>query len=210
MNKKVLGIAIFLMAVAMLATPMVLATPGAPKSNEKFEDFALLCSGVGSGVFDRDWVTSNPHVEEIVPEDPEDPPVVKTYHARGGGWVTGDVVELMVGSDTYTMDTTPVSVDWTTTTHTEAIINNDGTVKRYNLKLTDVVTVCDDDVEIGTLILELKSSIVPGRDPVYFGTLVGYGTGALKGVKISGIDVGLVDPVNGLFLRTGTITGWPY
>ena len=200
-NKKVLGLVLAFVFLAVLATPMVSATPGDEKSNEKFEYFELLCSGAGSGVFDREWSTSNPHLEEV--ED-----VDKTYHTRGGGWVTGETVELTVGSDTYTMTTTPVSVDWTTTTHVDAIWNNDGTLNRYNIRLTDVVTVYENSAEIGTLILKLKSTIVPGRDPLYYGNVVGYGTGALKGVHISGIDIGLVGP--GLFMRTGTITGWQY
>jgi hypothetical protein len=37
MNKEVLVMAVALMAVAMLATPLVSAVPGAPKSNEKFQ-----------------------------------------------------------------------------------------------------------------------------------------------------------------------------
>jgi hypothetical protein len=42
MNKKVLGIAVFLLAVAMLATPLVSAKPWEyPKNNAKFEKFAV-------------------------------------------------------------------------------------------------------------------------------------------------------------------------
>ncbi len=198
-KSKVLVIAVALMAVAMLATPLVQAVPGAEKSNEKFEYFELVCSGTGSEVTDREWYTP-PNA---------DPLENKTTHVRGAGWVTGPVVELTVGSDTYTMTTTPVSVTWTTTYDVEYIRYNDGTTKRVNIRLTDVVTVYEDAVEIGTLVLELKSAIVPTASPVYGGNVVGYGTGALKGVHISGIDVGLVDPVNLIYVRVGTITGWP-
>jgi len=199
-NKKLLVVFTAFLIIAIMATPLALANPGAEKNNEKFEYFELLCSGEGDGVMEREWSTTNPHLKELELD--------KTYHTRGGGWITGDTVELTVGSDTYTMTTTPVSVEWTTTTYVNAIWNNTGPVLRYNIKLTDVVTVYEDSIEVGTLILELKSTIVPGRDPIYSGVIVGYGTGALKGVKISGMDIGLVGA--GLFLRTGTIAGWPY
>jgi hypothetical protein len=200
LNRKVLVIAVALMAVAMLATPLVSAKPGAEKSNDKFEYFELVCSGATSEEFDRFWFTP-PNV---------DPLENKTAHGRGGGWVTGDVVELTVGDETFTMDTAPYSVDWTTTFDANIIRYNDGTNKLTIITLTDVVTVYDGEEEIGTLVLNLKSAIdFSTMPPGYGGTVQGYGTGALEGVHISGIDVGLVDPVNGIFLRTGTIRGWP-
>lgn len=199
MKKKVLVIAVALMVAAMLVTPMVQAVPGAEKRNEKFEYFELACSGTGSEVWDRFWYTP-PNVDALDN---------KTTHGRDGGWTTGPVVELTVGSDTYTMTTTPVSVAWTTTYDMNIVRNNDGTIKRVNIGLTDVLTVYEDAVEIGTLVLKLESSIVPGRDPVYHGTVVGYGTGALKGVHVSGIDLGLVSAPPPVYVRVGTITGWP-
>ena len=198
-NRKVLVIAVALMAVAMLAIPLVQAVPGAEKSNEKFEYFELACSGMGSEVFDRFWYT--PPTADALDN--------KTTHGRGGGWITGPVVELTVGSDTYTMTTTPVSVTWTTMYDMDLVRNNDGTIKLVHVRLTDVLTVYEDAMEIGTLILKLKSTIVPGRDPVYYGNVVGYGTGALKGVHISAIDLGLVSAPPAVFVRVGTITGWP-
>ena len=90
------------------------------------------------------------------------------------------------------------------------IFNDDGTNKITFINLVDVATVYDDGVAIGTLVLKLRSTIdFATTPPTYSGTVKGYGTGALEGVRISGVDVGLVDPVNGIFLRTGTITGWP-
>jgi hypothetical protein len=198
-KKKVLVIAVALMAVAMLATPLVQAVPGAEKSNEKFEYFELVCSGTGSEVWDRFWYTP-PNADALDN---------KTTHGRGGGWITGPVVELTVGSDTYTMTTTPVSVTWTTMYDMELVRNNDGTIKRVNIRLTDVLTVYENDVEIGTLVLKLKSAIVPTASPVYGGNVVGYGTGALKGVHISAIDLGLVSAPPPIYVRVGTITGWP-
>lgn len=199
MNRKFLVIAVAFMAVAMLAIPLAQAVPGEEKNNEKFEYFELACSGIGSEVFDRFWYTP-PNA---------DPLENKTTHGRNGGWITGPVVELTVGSDTYTMTTTPVSVTWTTMYDMDLLRNNDGTIKRVNIRLTDVLTVFYDEEEIGTLVLKLESSIVPGRDPVYYGTVVGYGTGALKGVHISAIDLGLVSVPPPVYVRVGTITGWP-
>ena len=190
-----------------MATPMVLATPGDEKSNEKFEYFELVCSGTGDESPDREVITMNPFILEYDSTVPEEDQVPKTWHTRGSGWVTGDTVELTVGDETFDKYSDPYSVDWTTTVNVDAFWNNDGSLNRYLVRLTDVVTVCDESVEIGTLVLELKASIVPGRDPLYTGSLVGYGTDALKGVHISGVDVGLIGPE--LFLRTGTLTGWP-
>lgn len=184
--------------VSLIVTPFAVATPGQEKTNEKFEYFELICSGSSSGEFDSEWWTSMVNLEDAN----------KTYHARGVGWVTGDTVALTVGSDTYTMTTIPVNVTWTTTYDIDTIRNNTGDIKRVNIRLTDVVEVYENNVMIGTLVLELKSSIVPTAMPVYSGTLVGYGTDDLKGVHISGIDLGVIGPE--LFMRNGTITGWPF
>jgi hypothetical protein len=200
MNRKLLGFALAFVFLAAIAAPMVLAKPGAEKSNEKFEYFELVCSGATDETFDRFWLTP-PNA---------DPVDNKTAHGRGGGWVTGDVVELTVGDETFTIDTAPYSVDWTTTYDANIIRNNDGTNKRTIITLTDVLTLYNGEDVIGTLVLNLKSAIdFSTMPPGYGGTVQGYGTGALEGVHISGIDVGLIDPVNGIFLRTGTITGWP-
>jgi hypothetical protein len=115
-----------------------------------------------------------------------------------------------VGDKIFAMDTAPYSIDWTTTFDALIFFNEDGTNKITFINLVDVATVYDDGVAIGTLVLKLRSTIdFATTPPTYSGTVWGYGTGALKGVHISRIDVGLVDPVNGIFLRNGTITGWP-
>lgn len=200
MNKKTL-LLVTMLAFSLLLTPIALAKPGAPKDNERFEFFELVCSGATDGNFDRFWYTPpNADISEN-----------KTTHGRGGGWVTGDTVALTVGEETFTMDTTPYNITWTTTFDANIIRYNDGTNKRTIITLTDVVTVYDaDNQTIGTLVLNLKSAIdFTTFPPGYGGTMQGYGTGAFEGVHISGIDIGLVDPVNGIFMRNGTITGWP-
>ena len=199
MNKITLVI-LTIMAFTLMLTPIALAKPGAPKNNDKFEYFELYCSGVGSGTNDREWWTpANVPIEEN-----------KTYHARGGGWVSGPILNMTVGEETFTMDTEPYNITWTTTFDSDVIRNNTGAIKRMNIRLTDVVTLYDaDNATIGTLVLELKASIVPTRIPIYSGTLVGSGTGALKGVHLSGIDVGFVGAPPPTYMRNGTITGWP-
>jgi len=200
MIKKIFGILATLLAVSLMLTPLAIAKPGAVKSNDDFEFFELVCSGAGDQDYDRFWIT---------PQNLEDPMDNKTAHGRNGGWVTGDTVELTIGDETFTMDTNPYSVTYTTTFDLEITRNNDGTLRRYNIRLTDVVTLYEENVEIGTLVLKLRSVVdfTGGLPPAYAGTVVGYGTEALKGVHVSGTDIGAIG--GGLFMRNGTITGWP-
>lgn len=196
MNRKFLVIAVALMVAAMLATPLVSAKPGAEKSNEKFEYFELVCSGVGSETYESSHAS---------PPDGEPPNVI---HGRGGGWVTGSTVELTVGQETFDMESEPYSVDWTTTFDIEVFFDNDGNAKGYNIRLTDIVTVYDEGEAIGTLVLKIIGFIdLTATPPAMGGTVVGYGTEDLKGVHISAVDVGLIGPQ--LYSRAGTITGWP-
>lgn len=202
MNKKIYGIVVAIMAISLMLTPLAIARPGAEKNNEKFVFFELVCSGEGDGEFERSWIT---------PQNLEDPLDNKTTHFMGGGWITGDVVALTVGSETFTNETLPYNVTWTTTYDGTVIRNNDGTTKRTLIKLIDVVSLYDAENDlVGELILNLKSAIDwSTMPPGYAGTMQGYGTGVLEGVKVSGIDIGLVDPENLIFMRNGTITGWP-
>jgi hypothetical protein len=104
-----------------------------------------------------------------------------------------------------------LSVDWTTTFNAEIIFNEDGTAPiMYYITLVDVVTLYDDGVEIGTLVLNLDSSVdLATTPPTYSGTVLGYGTDALKGVQVTGTDIGLINSDEELFLRIGRIRNWP-
>jgi hypothetical protein len=202
MNKKALVI-LTMLAFSLMLTPIALAKPGVEKNNEKFEYFDLLATGLPDGNNVRSWYTP-PNV---------DPLENKTEHSRGGGWITWPSPELTVGDETFDWESTPYSINWTTTVDSNALRFNNGTAKHSILKLTDVVTVYEEGAEIGTLVLELKSTIRAGA---YSGNIMGYGTGAFKGVHISAIDLGVVgyDPTTTpmptvLFERNGTITGWP-
>ncbi len=198
MNKKLLGFALAFVFLLALATPLVLAKPGAEKSNEKFEYFELVCSGEGSGTWEK----------EVVAPPGGTPP--NSVHEKGEGWVTGDIVELTVGTKTFDTDSDPYSVDYTTTFDIIIFLDDAGVATKYNLRLTDVVTLYDESVEIGTLVLKITSVVefIDGAPSGYSGTVNGYGTGALEGVHISAVDLGFVPAESG-YVRVGTITGWP-
>jgi hypothetical protein len=189
-NRKILLVVLALAAV-LLATPyigMVSAIPGAEKNNDKFEFFQLVVSGSTSGEFDKIW-TNPPDVL---------PPI--TVHARGGGWITGDTIELTIGSVTYTKTSSPVRVDYSTTFDYNGVLK-DG-VPTIKIRLLDIVTVYVNDVAVGTLVLKITAV---GGPSGYSGTIVGYGTEAFEGVHISAID-SVVPPS---YVRIGTIQGWP-
>ena len=199
LNKKIL-IFVALMTFSLLLTPLVLAKPGAEKNNDKFEYFQLVVSGAGSGTFDMEVVSP-----------PEGAPP-NSIHRRGGGWdpATVDFVELTVGDEVFTMTTDPYNVDYTTTYDIEIFLDETGTATKYNIRLTDVVTVFDEDEEIGTIVLKIKATVdLSVLPPVYQGTIMGYGTGDLKGVHISAVDLGLTAQEPNRYTRIGTITGWP-
>lgn len=204
MKKKAIVI-LAMLAFLLVLTPVALAKPGAEKKNVKFVPFHLAVSGFPSETdYERFWYTP-PNA---------DPLDNKTQHYRGRGWITWPGVNLTIGQETFSMDTSPYNITWTTTIDSNAVRFNNGTMKASMIKLVDVVTVYDaNNASIGTLVLKLKSSIRVGA---YSGTVMGYGTGALKGVHISGLDLGLtfMDPLYTpfpllIFEREGTIAGWP-
>jgi len=195
--KKLLILSLTFLVITLLATPLVSAVPGAEKNNDKFQYFELICSGVGSETYDKTWLS------------PPDSEIPNVFHGRGGGWLTGDVVELTVGDETFDTDTDPYSVDYATTFDIEVFRNNDGSINKYNLRLADVVTVYYEDEAVGTLVLKITSVVefTDGAPSGYRGTVMGYGTDALKGVHISAVDLGGIPPP--MYMRVGTITGWP-
>ena len=177
--------------------PVWVEHQGTVKCWPNIKYFELVCSGAA------DETTGT--VKEIFCED-----VLKLVIIKDRGWITGEVVELAVGEETFTPTTEPYSVEWTTTFDAKAFYNEDGTNKITYIELCDVATVFDDGVAVGRLVLKLKSSVdFATTPPTYFGTVNGYGTGALRCVRVSGVDVGLIDPANGIFLRTGAIKNWP-
>lgn len=73
MNKKVLGIAVVLLAVAMLATPLVSAKPSAEKNNPKFLDFVLHVEfAVASDSYPSEWRLNPPSLMDDMGDPPYD------------------------------------------------------------------------------------------------------------------------------------------
>ena len=198
MNKKIFGLLSTVLVVSLMLIPLALAKPGAEKKNEKFEYFTLVVSGETDGIFDRYWYT--PPNADIMDN--------KTIHGRNAGWTTGPIVELTVGDITYTTTTSPVRVTYDTSYDFDTIRDNDGIIQVVHVRLTDVVTVYVNDMEIGTLILRIKAiGTIGDTGFAYTGNIIGYGTGDLSDVHISAVDI--VDPTIPFFGRMGTITGFP-
>jgi hypothetical protein len=195
MNKKILVVAI-LLTLSLLLTPVVLAKPTTEKNNDKFEYFKFECDGtMPSG--GQEW---------------NSPPtgLPKVHHSRGMQSSSVSVVELTVGSEKFDMTTSPYSVDYTDTSDGEIFLDNEGMYVGWHLRVTEVITVYKDGTSIGTIVLKIPAIFVmDGMEALTkSGSITGYGTGDLKGVHISAVDLGLsgMPPVFG---REGTITGWP-
>lgn len=175
MNKKILVMTFTVLTLVMLTTPLIGAVE-AKRSRRccDTQDFDLLVSG------EPDTATGT--VKEIFKDD-----VLKKRYVTDRGWIPGSTVELIVGEETFSMTTDPFSVDYITSFDAKLIFNDDGTNKITFLKLVDVITLYDDGVAIGTFVLKVKATMdfTGGIPPTYSGTVRGYGTGALKGVRIS-------------------------
>ena len=197
-NRKILGIAFVLIAVAMLATPLVSAKPEIEKNNDKFEYFKLEFDGV-----------QDPGGQEW-----NSPPtgLPKVHHSRGMPYSSISMVELTVGSETFDMTTEPYSVDYTETFDGEIFLDNEGNYIGWHMRVTDVITVYEYGTPVGTIVLKIPAIVVmDGMEAsIKSGGITGYGTGELKGVHISAVDLGFSGiPPSFLFGREGTITGWP-
>jgi hypothetical protein len=197
-KKKILGFALAFVFLAMLATPLVSAKPEIEKNNDKFEYFKLEFNGV-MGPAEREW---------------NSPPtgLPKVHHSRGTTTSSDGIVELTVGLETFDMTTEPYSVDYTETFDGEMFFDNDGNIKGWHMRITDVITVYEDGTPIGTIVLKIPAIVVmDGMEASHKGgTITGYGTDQLKGVHISAVDLGFSGiPPSIIFGREGTITGWP-
>ena len=181
MNKKIFGIFITIFAFSLMLTPLAVAKPGALKTNEKFLNFMLEPSGA-TGDAMKAWEAGN------------------TSHARGVEWINGETLTLTIGTDVFTMESEPVSIDYVVTS-AEWDSGPKGTVVRVE----ETVTIYYDTVPLGTIELSIRSKSSANG---YSGTVVGHGTGDFEGVKISAVDQVVLDPAFHL-ARIGTIQGWP-
>jgi hypothetical protein len=197
MKKKVL-IVTAILAFSLLLTPLALAKPTIEKNNDRFEYFKLEFNGV-MGSDERAW---------------NSPPtgLPKVHHSRGTQISSDNMVELTVGLETFDMTTEPYSVDYAETFDGQIFFDNDGNYVGWHMRVTDVITVYEDGASIGTIVLKIPVIVVmDGMEALSkSGSITGYGTGELKGVHISGVDLGFSGiPPSVIYGREGTITGWP-
>ena len=197
MNKKIL-VAALLLTLSLLLAPVVFAKPTIEKNNDKFEYFKVEFNGV-LGPSEREW---------------NSPPtgLPKVHHSRGTQTSSDDLVELTVRTETFTMTTVPYSVDYTETFDGQIFFDNEGNYVGWHMRVTDVITVYEDGTSIGTIVLKIPVVVVMDGMEALFksGSITGYGTGELKGVHISGVDLGFSGiPPSVIYEREGTITGWP-
>jgi hypothetical protein len=197
MNKKAL-IVLAILAFSLLLTPIVFAKPAIEKNNDKFEYFKFEFDGVQTSA-GQEW---------------NSPPtgLPKVHHSRGMPYSSVSMVELTVGSETFDMTTEPYSVDYTETFDGEIFFDNEGNYIGWHMRVTDVITVYENGDPIGTIVLKIPAVVVMDGMEASFegGSITGYGTGELKGVHISAVDLGFSGiPPSVIFGREGTITGWP-
>ena len=198
MKKKAL-IIIAIFAFSLLLTPIAFAKPATEKNNDRFEYFKLEFNGV-MGPAEREWNSGPPTG------------LVKVHHSRGVLTSSDAILELTVGSETFDMTTEPYSVDYTETYDGEIFLDNEGNYIGWHMRVTDVITVYEDGTPIGTIVLKIPAiGVVDGMEFLFKGgSITGYGTGELKGVHISAVDLGFSGmPPSTIFGREGTITGWP-
>ena len=196
--KKKVSIIIAILAFSLLLTPLALAKPNTEKNNDKFEYFKLEFNGI-QGPAEREW---------------NSPPtgLPKVHHSRGVLTSSDDILELTVGLETFDMTTEPYSVDYAETFDGQIFFDNDGNYVGWHMRVTDVITVYEDGASIGTIVLKIPVIVVmDGMEALSkSGSITGYGTGELKGVHISGVDLGFSGiPPSVIYGREGTITGWP-
>lgn len=197
MDKRAL-IVIVILAFSLLLTPMVLAQPATEKNNDKFEYFKFEYNGL-QGTAEQEWTS---------------PPtgMPKVAHSRGTPINSDGIVELTVGTETFDMTTEPYSVDYTETFDGERFFDNDGAIKGWHMRIITTITVYDEGEPIGTIVIKTQAIVVMGDSgpSIESAPINGFGTGELKGVHITGIDLGFtVIPPDVIFGREGTITGWP-
>ena len=143
-------------------------------------------------------------VEWVYPKPPADP---ESFHVRNREWVIGDTLTLTVGNDTYTMGGDPIDLSYYGEFDSDTVYGEEVNVTKVTVRETITVS-CMGEV-IGELKLLIKSeSSATG----YAGSVVGYGTGAFKGVKIIAADQVIVvslDPLVFTLARTGKVKNWP-
>ena len=195
MSRKALVIAVVLIAVAMLATPLVgLAKAG--QGQEKL-DFVLHLEGLpDTAVSDRSWVAGS------------------TSHNRGAAWNVWKDAYVYIGEDGAVEMITKAYLSY------DCELDSNRNVKAgfFILGARETITIWEDTAQTvrrGTLEL-LSLSNNPAGSGANF---VGFGTGEFEGVKVQGISAPLAiipdpnpippSPYLLSLYREGTVMGWP-
>jgi hypothetical protein len=143
-------------------------------------------------------------VEWVYPKPPADP---ESAHVRNREWVIGDTLTLTVGDDTYTMGGDPIDISYYGEFDSDTVFGEEVNVTKVRVRETITVSVMGEEIGKLKLLITSESSATG-----YAGSVVGYGTGVFKGVKIVAADqVVLVslDPLVFTLARTGKVTNWP-
>ena len=185
MNRKVLGIAVVLLAAAMLATP-VIGTVMAGKGHEKL-DFLLHMEGTAQPPAEKAWVTNG-----------------STQHIQDLPWIIVGAFYIEVG-EAGAVETIPKEclsyvglMDLMTNQKQGFVV----------LRVRETITIYTDDTqttERGTIEI-LTQGVNPGGN----GLMVnGHGTGEFESIKITGLTTTIPPPPYLTVDRAGTVMGWP-
>jgi hypothetical protein len=178
-NKKVLVMAVALIAIAMLATPFV-GCVIAGKGQEK-EYFKLYVVGAPDDTTGEIWWTPDPVTGPM-------------KHGRNVEWGFTLVLQVTIGDTTYS------SPDVSYSCTIDADYNVVTLVGHQRVRET-VTFYCFS--EPATLEILTIGSLV--HEGVVF---TGHGTGALEGVKVHGTTWAILLPPLAV-TREGTVMGWP-
>ena len=179
MNRKIL-LTVLALATVLLATPYI-GMVSAGKGQEKLY-FKLYV--VGSPNQDTGEIRWTP-----------DPATGPMKHGRDVEWGTTLVLQVKIGSETYS----PPDVSYS------CVIDGDYNVATFigHQRVRETITFYDGSEVVGTI--EILNIGKLGEEGVVF---TGHGTGALEGVKVKGTTWAVVLPPLAV-TREGTVMGWP-
>lgn len=201
MNKKVLGIALASIFLAMLVAPAI-AGKGQSRVDFKFVLVGMY-GGLPAEILEHGMAT---HYFDI--------PFVAT------GWMGDTEYPTPYAALTLEIDGVPIPAEQLS--YSGMITTARGS--EYGggvVTVSETIIITVDDVEMGTLELKVHGNTNSGNGVGNGDGFIGFGTGAYEGVKIEGrspggaVQVGEMDIGGGNILgvykleRVGTVMGWP-
>jgi hypothetical protein len=191
MNKKIFALLAGALAMFMILSPLVAATPGAQQSNnDKWQSFEIVFAGEYST--GKSWITPPGSLEP------------KTIHERYDEWTTESLFFMTLtigGTEVYTLTSEPVSLGYYALGALDLISE-----KRASIRIKESIKFIVDEEVIGTLEITTADRVPEVPDFLTTtGSFIGVGTGALKGVKVIGTDSITVSGIT----RTGIVMNWP-